>query len=236
MRQPSNKKPGGEVGHKGSTLKMVDIIVKYNPEVCQGCDENLKDVEGETVIQRQVFHLPTLKLQVTEHQVQIKVCPKCDYENQVQFPQQVTQPTQYGLHLTSVLFYLNYYQSIPYHHLKQLIKDIFRANISQGTLANMIKRLYDVLEPIQIAIKENLLSSNFLHLDETGCYVNRKRHWLHFTSNKNIRITLFMKNMAQKSLKRMEFYHLSKEQLFIIIELVTSNMRTVRMGCVMFTI
>ena len=35
----------------------------------------------------------------------------------------------------------------------------------------------------EASIKENLLASNHLHLDETGCYVNGKRHWLHVTSN-----------------------------------------------------
>ncbi len=49
---------------------------------------------------------------------------------------------------------------------------------------NMTKRFYELLAPTEASIKENLLSSNYLHLDETGCYVNGKRQWLHVTSNK----------------------------------------------------
>ena len=187
MRQPSNKKPGGQVRHKGSTLKMVedpDHVVIHHPQTCQGCGCHLEDVEPEKTMKRQVFDLPTLNIQVTEHQALIKVCPNCSCKNEAQFPKHVTQPIQYGPHLTSVLSYLSHYQLIPFNRLKQLTQDIFAATISQGTLMNMTKRFYELLAPTEASTKENRLSSNYLHLDETGCYVNGKRQWLYVTSNK----------------------------------------------------
>ena len=186
MRQPSNKKTGGQVGHQGSTLKMVkdpDLVVTHHPKTCQGCGCCLENVEPQKTIRRQVFDLPSLRLQVTEHQSQIKVCPNCHFKNEGLFPKHVTQPTQYGPHLTSVLTYFSHYQLIPFNRLKQLTQDIFGATISQGTLVNMTKRCDELLETTEASIKENLLASSYLHLDETGCYVNGKRHWLHVTSN-----------------------------------------------------
>ena len=186
LRQPSNKKTGGQVGHQGSTLKMVkdpDLVVTHHPKTCQGCGCCLENVEPQKTIRRQVFDLPSLRLQVTEHQSQIKVCPNCHFKNEGLFPKHVTQPTQYGPHLTSVLTYFSHYQLIPFNRLKQLTQDIFKATISQGTLVNMTKRCDELLETTEASIKENLLASNHLHLDETGCYVNGKRHWLHVTSN-----------------------------------------------------
>ncbi|MFQ6895645.1 MAG: IS66 family transposase [Turicibacter sp.] len=187
LRQPSNKKTGGQVGHKGSTLKMVedpDLVVTHHPQTCQGCGCCLENVEPQKTIRRQVFDLSPLNIQVTEHQALIKVCPNCYYKNEGPFPKHVTQPTQYGPHLTSVLSYLSHYQLIPFNRLKQLTQDIFRLTISQGTLVNMTKRFYELLETTEASIKENLLASSYLHLDETGCYVNGKRQWLHVTSNK----------------------------------------------------
>ena len=85
MRQPSNKKPGGQVRHKGSTLKMVedpDHVVIHHPQTCQGCGCHLEDVEPEKTMKRQVFDLPTLNIQVTEDQALIKVCPNCSCKNE----------------------------------------------------------------------------------------------------------------------------------------------------------
>lgn len=187
LREPSTKKPGGQVGHKGTTLKMTlhpDHIEKHSPDICRECGYQLDEVKSQKTIRRQVFDLPTLKLQVTEHQVHVKICPNCQCKNEGEFPKHITQPTQYGTHLTSVLAYLSHYQFVPYNRLKQLTKDIFGANISAGTLVNMTKRFYEQLETTEASIKENLLASHLLHLDETGCYVNGARHWLHVTSNK----------------------------------------------------
>ena len=99
----------------------------------------LENVEPQKTIRRQVFDLPSLRLQVTEHQSQIKVCPHCHFKNEGLFPKHVTQPTQYGPHLTSVLTYFSHYQLIPFNRLKQLTQDIFKATISQGTLVNRLK-------------------------------------------------------------------------------------------------
>ena len=84
--------------------------MKHNPQTCQECGGHLEDVESEKTIRRQVFDFPTLKLQITGHQVLIKVCPHCNCKNEGYFPKHVTQPTQYGPRLTSVLSYLNHYQ------------------------------------------------------------------------------------------------------------------------------
>lgn len=130
------------------------------------------------------MELPPLKLEVTEHQQQIKICPKCGCENKGQFARHATQPTQYGTHLTSILADLNHYQFIPYDRLKQLTKDVFGAQISQGTLVNMTQRVYSLLESTESLIKDLRLTSKVLHLDETGCYVDGNRHWFHVTSNK----------------------------------------------------
>ena len=119
-----------------------------------------------------------------EHQALIKVCLNCRYKNERQFPKHVNQPTQYGPHLTSILSYLNHYRLIPFNRLKQLTQDIFEETISQATLMNMTKRFYQLLEATETSISESLLASNYLYLDETGCYFNGNQRWLHVTSNK----------------------------------------------------
>ncbi|TRU83147.1 MAG: hypothetical protein EWV76_15875 [Microcystis novacekii Mn_MB_F_20050700_S1] len=70
-------------------------IVRHEPsnQSCQ-CGCNLTGVEAARVMKRQVFDLPVLKMEVTEHQVVVKKCPKCDQTNQGEFPAQVKAPVQ----------------------------------------------------------------------------------------------------------------------------------------------
>ena len=54
LRLPSTRKPGGQAGHEGSTLEMVekpDEVIEYRPEYCQGCGEKL-DNQTATVVSR----------------------------------------------------------------------------------------------------------------------------------------------------------------------------------------
>ena len=44
------KNPGGQVGHQGSTLKMVkdpDHVVTHHPKTCRGCGCCLENVEPQ---------------------------------------------------------------------------------------------------------------------------------------------------------------------------------------------
>ena len=45
-----------------------DLVVTHHPQTCQGCGCCLENVEPQKTIRRQVFDLPSLRLQVTEHQ------------------------------------------------------------------------------------------------------------------------------------------------------------------------
>src|SRR5215470_16522958 len=48
-RRPSGKRPGGQAGHAGHTLSMVeqpDEVVRHCPKVCSQCGEALSGVPG----------------------------------------------------------------------------------------------------------------------------------------------------------------------------------------------
>src|SRR5689334_23364159 len=44
LRKRSGKKPGGQIGHRGETLRLVatpDVVVEQRPAVCAGCQAQL---------------------------------------------------------------------------------------------------------------------------------------------------------------------------------------------------
>jgi transposase len=188
LRRSSGKKQGGQHGHEGTTLKMSPIpdeIIVHEVDKCSVCGESLKTAVVTKTIKRQVFDLVPQTMHITEHQVPVKICGKCQMKNQSEFPEMVTQPTQYGASLSSLVVYLHQYQLIPYARLQEMILDVFHQQMSRGTLVSMVHRASELLVDSENFIKEQLIDSDILHLDETGCYVNKKRWWLHVSSNKN---------------------------------------------------
>ncbi len=58
LRPPSRKRPGGQPGHPGRTLRMVetpDRVVIHRPAQCQYCGASLKSVQASESERRQVF-------------------------------------------------------------------------------------------------------------------------------------------------------------------------------------
>src|SRR5258707_7283774 len=79
-RRPSGKRPGGQAGHPGHSLSMVeqpDEVLLHRPQVCGQCGENLSAVPGSVVERRQVLDVPEIRLLVHEHHLQAVCCPSC---------------------------------------------------------------------------------------------------------------------------------------------------------------
>ena len=185
LRHKTNKKPGGQRGHPGTTLQAVsnpDYIISHKVSVCLCCGKDLSFTPITKIEKRQVFDLPPLKLEVTEHQAEVKICPGCYTQNQRDFPEGVTQSVQYGEQVKGLALYLNQYQLIPYERVSEVFEDLFGQSISQGTLLNAIETSYLQLEPVENWIKDKILDSHTTHFDETGVYFNGKRGWLHSAS------------------------------------------------------
>ena len=94
---------------------------------------------------RQVFDLPPLKLEVIEHQAEVKRCPRCSGVNRGEFPSGVSQPVQYGAGVKGLLVYLNQEQLIPYQRTTALFADLFGQPLSQGTLLNANRECFERL-------------------------------------------------------------------------------------------
>lgn len=189
LRKSSGKKAGGQKGHVGHTLKMVDKpdhIVSHAVEHCAGCECNLKK---EPVIghdRRQVFDVPPTKIEVTEHRSEKKLCPHCGRLNKAPFPENIAQPVQYGNRIKSLAVYFNQYHCLPYERSSEIFFDLFGVDLSQATLVNANRSCFELLQPVAEMIKERIISSPVVHFDETGCSIDGKLEWLHVASTHNL--------------------------------------------------
>jgi len=182
-RPKTSKKPGGQKGHQGDTLKMseqVDKVEKHKVDNCANCNKDLRKQIADYIEKRQVYDTPLIKIGITEHQAEVKSCT-CGCVNKA-FPKGVDYKVQYGPNIKSMVVYLQDYQLLPYERTKELIKDLFCHSISKGSLYNFRKKAYHKLENFEEKLKSLLCLSFVLGFDETGFRINKKRWWLHSCS------------------------------------------------------
>jgi len=182
LRQASDKKAGGQLGHAGTTLQPVekpDHVIVHKAERCQNCQRSLKAVAVQDYDKRQVFDVPPLHFEVTEHQGEIKTCPHCLQNNCATFPEGVTHVAQYGERVKALSTYLNTYQLVPCERTAEFFQDVFSQSVSTGSVVNFNRECFTALADHEQAVKAKITAAPQANFDETGTKINGRLHWLH---------------------------------------------------------
>ena len=182
LREKSGRKSGGQKGHKGRTLKMVEApnrIEVHEVSNCPHCSANLKHIVCERYEKRQVFDIPPMQLEVTEHQTEIKMCPKCQRKVKGDFPAGITKPVQYGQGIKAQAVYLNNYQLLPVARIIELFRDFYGHSPSEAFVFSANASMVEAIKPSLEAIKAALIKEHLVQFDESGLRVEEKLNWLH---------------------------------------------------------
>jgi transposase len=186
LRKKSGLKPGGQINHKGSTLKMSKtphVIVDLSPCFCGECGSSLDLIPNVLKQKRQVIDIPEIKPVYTEHRSYSKTCG-CGHENQGDFPSNIKAPVQYGESVESLASYLSVRQYMPYQRMEECFNDVFGISVSSGTLVSMIRRMSIKALPAYNEIKRNIQNSQVVGSDETGAKINGDKGWFWVWQNK----------------------------------------------------
>ena len=102
-------------------------------------------------------------------------------------PKNKEAEVQYGSTAKALMCYFTTEMMAPLNKtrsfFRQVTNNIFK--ISEGTIVNTQKALDSKLTPVVEEIKERLIKSGVLHVDETGVRINGKLNWLHTCCTKD---------------------------------------------------
>jgi transposase len=181
LRRKSGRKPGGQPGHPGSTLALVDNPnerKRHEPGPCAGCGASLVEAPEVGMERRQVFDLPPITVRVTEHQLIARRCA-CGTTTRGTAPRGVTAPVQYGPRITAIILYLYVGQFLSKKRTAQALAELFGAPVSEGAVSGMTKRAVGGLDDFLKQVTDRIAAAEVAGFDETGLRVAGAPHWVH---------------------------------------------------------
>ena len=182
-KKESNRPMGGQRGHTGQGGKLEehpDTTLFYSLGDCPDCGQDLREVEVDEIIRKQIEDIPEIKTTVTEYQVEVKTCPGCRAQWQAGGCPAIHE-FEYGPNVKALSVYLSTYQFIPQKRIKELLC-IFGINLSTGTLNNFRKAAAKQIQPFIKELQQTIAKSPSAHFDETGIKVGKVNHWVHVAS------------------------------------------------------
>jgi transposase len=181
LRKKSGRKPGGQDGHKGTTLAQVarpDREIRHEPGCCGRCGAGLAARPVTAVERRQVFDLQPVRAEVTEHQLIERECG-CGHRTRGTAPAGAEAPVQYGPRIAAVIVYLHAGQFLSKDRTALALAELFGIPLSSGTVAALTARAAGQLDGFLAQVRQAIAASDVAGFDETGFRVAGRLAWVH---------------------------------------------------------
>ena len=177
-REPSGRRPGGQLGHEGQTralrpVEEVDVVIPVKPERCPRC-QHLLPGEDPQPQRHQVTEIPPRKPAVTEYQLHRLVCPACGEATRAELPAGVPAGG-FGPRVQAIAALCTGAYHLSKRATQSVLEDLFGVSMGLGTIANLEQATAQVLaEPVAEA-RAYVQAQPSAYLDETGWRERRQR-------------------------------------------------------------
>ena len=198
-REKSTNKKGGQKGHTGKTLTTQEI------------EQMIKDGDIDEIIE--------IEENKNENNKNLKPIIKYEYDIKIKriitkyiiYPDKKKNiknyPVKYGNNIKAITCLLNHkYMSLD--GIQAFINDGTgnKINPSKGSLYNWNKEIYNkFLTTEYITIKEKLMNSLMLHVDESPIKIDGKQYYLHNVSNGTHTLQYITKHRSQEEIDKFGF-------------------------------
>lgn len=203
-RKRSNKKIGGQIGHKKHKLEKfkeeeINEVQYIELNNCPSCDGNLKDL-NETINK----DLLDYKLVVDKKRIKFKKykCLCCNKIVHAPIPNGLKEENQYGPNVKALILELLNEGNISINRVKRIIKGFTNNEIdlSEGYISKVQKNAAKNLASFIHALKLKILNQDLLYWDDTVIYVNKKQSCLRFYGNEKYALYVAHEHKDKKSL------------------------------------
>ena len=206
LREKSNKKVGGQFGRVGMTLLQSDtpneiIELGYTLATCKQCHFDLGSVIATLKEKRQVLdiELSSIETEITEYQSFSKKCPQCGTHNHDNaFGANVTPNISYGATISAMVSYLSVSQYISNKRIVSLLSNLFNITLSEGSITKLLAKASRLSQSEIEKMKVLLSQSDVVGIDETGCKINKDRHWHWTFQNSDTTLVIAHKSRGTK--------------------------------------
>ena len=181
LRGKGGRKPGGQPGHPGATLRQVadpDEVVVHEPSACRRCGRGLAGRPVCRVERRQQFDIPPVTVKVTEHRLVERECA-CGQRTCADAPAGVDAPVQYGPRIAAIVVYLYVGQFLSRKRTAAALAELFGTPLSEASVAAMTERAAGGLGEFLAHLRERISVADVAGFDETGLRVDSALHWVH---------------------------------------------------------
>lgn len=187
-RKSDGAKPGGQTGHKGSSMKLMkepDEVREHYPDMCAGCSN--RGICHTRIAERRYETDIVVESRLVEHRQMVCCCPMChNREITGTFPENITGTKQYGHNLKAFATALSTVGMVSMDRIHQILGSVFQVSVSTGTVQNWIKQLSDATKDAVAKIREYVSKLPVIHCDETGLRVHSSLKWMHCICDENL--------------------------------------------------
>jgi transposase len=154
-----------------------DTIVKAEVTECEGCGLSIPAEEQSLLERYDKIEIPPIRPVITRVERYGCPCPGCGKLQIGTVPESLLPSSPFGPRLSALVTTLRYTHAISYRRLERLLADVFGLNISQGGIANLLKRVKTQLQPTHEEILGLIRQASILGSDETSARVSGQTQW-----------------------------------------------------------
>lgn len=182
-KRPRKKRPVNFARRRDTPTRTIE----HASDACPDCGTPLAG--GEAVRRRQVLHVPRAPVEVIEHVVRRRVCPRCNRActPPLDLSDQVLGHHRVSIETMAYIASLRAVGRLPLRAIQWLLDAWHGLRLSTGALVGLLKAVVDRAQPALAALRARVRGSPAVCADETGWRENGRNGYIWTFSTPTLR-------------------------------------------------